>query len=197
MLHRRGSSQSSWSEVREGFPGPKEPKRGSAILGTDKLLPKVYQIALPINRFMCKDSPFHWTKDCQTPFEELKLTIMSPPVLHISKRWCIAGNFIPGGTGKDRPVAFSSRAVCYAETRDSKIEREFLAIVWVVNNFTLYLLGRHFKVYTDHKPLRGISNLKNQTSGLAKLRHTLSEYDFEILYKWGRKSQNAYRMHTP
>ena len=54
--------------------------------------------------------------------------------------------------GDDRPIAFASRSLCDAETRYSTIEKEFLAIVWAVKNFRPYLLGRHFKIYTDHQP---------------------------------------------
>ena len=91
----------------------------------------------------------------------------------------------------ERPVAFASRALNDAEIGYSTVEREFLAIVWATAVFRCYLLGRPFTVHTDHKPLKGIANLKDQTSRLAKFRHKLSEYDFTIEYKPGKNNEVA------
>ena len=52
-------------------------------------------------------------------------------------------------------------------------------------------MGRHFTIYTDHKPLKGIANLRDKSSRLARFHYKLAEYDFEIRYKAGKKNQNA------
>ena len=39
--------------------------------------------------------------------------------------------------------------------------------------------------------MRGIANLKDQTTTLDKFRHKLSEYDLEILYKPGKTNLNV------
>ena len=91
----------------------------------------------------------------------------------------------------EKHIEFASKALNDAGKRYSTIEKEFLGIVWATKQFRHYLLQRHFKINTDHQPLRGISNLKDQTSRLAKFRHKLSEYDFEILYKPGKTNFNA------
>ena len=189
------------------FPTPRNKKEVQSFLGLvnyyRKFIPGTAQVALPINKLLRKDCAFNWTIDCQHAFEKLKRAIITPPVLAYPdfRKPFILTTDASGGAigavlsqeegGDDRPIAFASRSLCDAETRYSTIEKEFLAIVWAVKNFRPYLLGRHFKIYTDHQPLRGIANLKDQTSRLARFRHKLSEYDFEIRYKPGRKNQNA------
>lgn len=56
-----------------------------------------------------------------------------------------------------------------AETRYSTIERECLSIVWHIKHFRIYLVGTHFTVYTDHRPLKYLFNIKDPSSRLANL----------------------------
>ena len=51
------------------------------------------------------------------------------------------------------PVAFVSRGLKAAECNYSTIEKECLAIVVTVQRFSIYLMGKHFYLETDHKPL--------------------------------------------
>ena len=44
------------------------------------------------------------------------------------------------------------------EKKYSTIEREGLAIVYALQKFRYYLLGRHFKMYTDHSKLKYLVN---------------------------------------
>ena len=52
-----------------------------------------------------------------------------------------------------RPVAYHSRKFSAAEINYSTTERELLAIVDCLRHFRYCLLGREFRVCTDHKPL--------------------------------------------
>ena len=59
----------------------------------------------------------------------------------------------PGADGSLELVAYVSRTLNQAEQNYSQIERESLAIVFDASQFREYLLGRYFKLLTDHKPL--------------------------------------------
>jgi len=158
---------------------------------------------LPLTNLLKKDIKFEWTKECENSMNILKDAITSPPILKYvdfskpltlttdASNAALGAVLSQGPPGEDLPISFASRALSDTEKRYSTIEKEFLAIVWATKTFRSYLLGRHFTVFTDHKPLTGIANLKDQTSRLARFRHKLSEYDFTIEYKAGKANQNA------
>lgn len=57
---------------------------------------------------------------------------------------------------KDRslqPTVYASRAPTLTEQRYAQIEKEALALIWACEHFQEYLLGMHFQLHTDHKPL--------------------------------------------
>ena len=66
-----------------------------------------------------------------------------------------------------------------------------IAIVQAVSHFRCYLLGKHFKIYTDHKPLQGALKTCNISKRLILLQNKLIEYDYKIIYKPGRLNCNA------
>ena len=55
-------------------------------------------------------------------------------------------------------IAYASRSLTETEQRYSQIEREALAILFGCRKFQIYVLGRHFKIITDHKPLLSMFN---------------------------------------
>lgn len=59
-------------------------------------------------------------------------------------------------SGDERPVDFASRTLNDQEKRIGKIEREAVSIIFSVKHFEMYLFCRHFKLYTDHRPLTQI-----------------------------------------
>ncbi|KYO28763.1 hypothetical protein Y1Q_0004424 [Alligator mississippiensis] len=56
--------------------------------------------------------------------------------------------------GSERLVAYASHRLLSAEKRYLTIERECLAIRWVVDHFRYYLMGREITLVTDHAPLK-------------------------------------------
>lgn len=97
-----------------------------------------------------------------------------------------------GTVGKDdRPIAYASRTLNSAEKSYSTTEKELLAVVWAVKYFRPYLWGRHFKVVTDHRPLRWLVSLKDPGSRCTHWTIKLSEYDFEVIHRPGKANSNA------
>ena len=62
-------------------------------------------------------------------------------------------------TGDIKPVA--SRSLPHTETRYAQIEKEALAFTWACKRLSNYLIGIHFQIQTDHKPLVPLLNMKH------------------------------------
>lgn len=60
-----------------------------------------------------------------------------------------------------RPVAYASRSMTETEQRYAQVEKEVLGLTWGCERFRDFLIGRHFSLETDHKPL--VSLLGHQT----------------------------------
>jgi hypothetical protein len=56
------------------------------------------------------------------------------------------------------PFSFSSRKFYISEKNYTTMEREGLEMVYALQNSRLYLLGFHFKMYTNHSTLKYLFN---------------------------------------
>ena len=167
------------------------------------------KLTSPLNKLLRKDQPWEWGTEQQTAFENCKKALTSDKLLvHYDSQkplvldcdaspyglGAVISHIFPDGT--ERPVAYASRSMTPAEKNYSQIDREGLAIVWSVKKFRQYLLGRHFKLRTDHQPLIPIFACKKGLPALAASRlhrwaETLMTYSFEIIYRKGKNHQNA------
>jgi hypothetical protein len=64
----------------------------------------------------------------------------------------------PGEGDIDDPLNFASRKLSRAEVNYTTTEREGLAMVYALRKFCHYLLGGHFKMFTDHSALKYLVN---------------------------------------
>lgn len=60
------------------------------------------------------------------------------------------------GDCNPRIICFASKSLSSTEQRYCQTEKEALALVWAVERFATYLIGRRFELETDHKPLETI-----------------------------------------
>ncbi len=63
-------------------------------------------------------------------------------------------------------------------------------MVYGTKQFRHYLLGRKFKLFTDHKPLQWLSAQKMEGL-LCRWALALQEYEFDIVYRKGIVNNNA------
>ena len=56
----------------------------------------------------------------------------------------------PGEGDLDHPIVYASRKLSFVEINYAKTKREGLVMVYALQNFKHYLLGGHFKMFTDH-----------------------------------------------
>jgi hypothetical protein len=58
----------------------------------------------------------------------------------------------------DHPIAFGSRKLSESEQNYNTTEREALAMVYALEKFKHYLLGKQFKMFTYHSALKYLVN---------------------------------------
>lgn len=157
----------------------------------------------PLTKLLKKGVKFKWDAFCDESFHHLREALISSPILQYpdySREFCLncdASNIALGAVLSQEyedislPIAYASRTINSAEKNYSAVEQELLAIVWGINHFRPYLFGRKFVVYTDHKPLLWLWNIKNPSSRLMRWRLKLEEYNFEIRHTPGKFNYTA------
>ena len=93
--------------------------------------------------------------------------------------------------GKERVIAYASKKLDRQQQRYCVTRRELLAVVTFVHQFRHYLLGRKFLLRTDHNSLRWMFGFKDPQGQMARWLEVLSQYNFDIMQREGRKHQNA------
>ena len=101
----------------------------------------------------------------------------------------------PGGMGavlsqiqddQERVIAYASRGLKPNEKNYSAYLLELAAAAWAIDNFAVYLRGRRFTLFSDHKPLESLSAVHTKT--LNRLQQQRLEFDFDIRYKEGQQN---------
>ena len=90
-------------------------------------------------------------------------------------------------------IAYASRTLNPAEKNYGITELECLAIIWAVKYFRHYLYGNRFTIITDHAALKWLLNSTSESTNrrLERWKITLSEYEYDIVYRKGTKHSNA------
>ena len=110
------------------------------------------------------EAEFQWTDKRQRAFERLKSELASIPVVQpysleneVTITTDASGKAIGGVLFQEgHRVIYVSKTLSQAKQRYFNIEREALAIVFVVKRLKQVLLGRKFHLETDHRPLEFI-----------------------------------------
>eukprot|EP00253_Pinus_taeda_P017825 PITA_17825 len=88
----------------------------------------------------------------------------------------------------ERPIAFESRPIKGKFLHKAIYEKEMLAILHALKKWRPYLMGRHFKVKTDHDSLKYFLEQRLSSEEQQKWVTKMLGYDFEIIYKKGKKN---------
>ena len=165
-----------------------------------RFVPNFAKIVRPMVELTRKGQEFAWTETCQNSFERLKKLLVGADVMGYPLEG--GGSFILdvdasdcgiGGVlqqiqdGRERVIAYASRALNKAERNYCISEKELLAIRYFIEYFRQYLLGRRFIVRSDHQALIWLYSLKEPRGKIARWIEILSHYDFAIEYRPGKK----------
>ncbi len=94
--------------------------------------------------------------------------------------------------GKERVIFYKARRLSAPKRNYPTTEKEYLAVVWVIQKFKQYLGGWiPFMVYTDHAVLKTLMKHDNPTSRRARWMEVLVTYFFEIEHRPGKKIGHA------
>jgi hypothetical protein len=86
----------------------------------------------------------------------------------------------------DHPIAFTSRKMSTTKNNYTTTEQEGLAMVYAMYKFRHYMLGSHFKMYTNHSTLRYLVNKPVLGGRICRWFLLFQEYDFEVIDKPGK-----------
>ena len=157
----------------------------------------------PLIQLTKKHQKFDWTPACQEAFEQLKRALTGPEIMAYPKD---EGEFIldtdASGTaigavlsqiqdGRERVIAYGSKILGKAERNYCVTDRELLAVKYFVEYYKHYLLGRTFRVRSDHQALKWLFSLREPKNRIARWIEILSAYHFMVEYRPGKKHGNA------
>jgi hypothetical protein len=94
----------------------------------------------------------------------------------------------------DNPIAFSSIKLSKSEKNYNTTKREGLAMVYVLQEFRHYLLGKHFKMFTDHSMLKYLVNKLVLGGRICKWPLLFHQFDFEVIVEPGKLNVGPYHL---
>jgi hypothetical protein len=127
-----------------------------------------------------------------TSFNTLKKLLTSAPIM-MAADWslpfelmCDASDFALGAVLSQRinkiphAIYYASRTLNYAQLNYSTTKKEFLAVIFALEKFRLYLIGSKVIVFTDHAALRYLFAKKDAKPRLIRWVLLLQEFDLEL-----------------
>ncbi|GBG60129.1 hypothetical protein CBR_g3373 [Chara braunii] len=188
-------------EVIRNWPQPANVRELRSFLGLAsyyrKFVPKFSVIAHPLSRLTSKNVAYTWCEKCETAFQDLKEALVSHPVLRIADpnlTFIVTTDASQFGIGavlqQDdgdglRPLEYYSKRMPSHKVATSTYMRELYSLCEALTHWKHYLLGRHFKVYSDHQTLQWIKTQTDLSPTLSRWLHDIDVFNFELKHKKG------------
>ncbi|CAM5132485.1 unnamed protein product [Natator depressus] len=192
------------------WPVPRSKKQVQSFLGLAgyyrRFVPQYSQTAAPLTDLTKKKQPnaVQWTKECQKAFNQLKVTLMSDPVLKapdFDKLFLVTTDASEHGVGavlmqegpdqEFLPVVFLSKKLSERESNWSVSEKECYANVYALEKVHPYVWGRHFHLQTDHAALQWLHTTTGNNKKLIRWSLALQDFDFDIQHIPGASNKVA------
>ncbi len=162
-------------------------------------------LTAPLNILTGPKAHFSWGDDKEEAFRKIKDALVSSAVLSYpdpnpastfildtdaSDRG-LGAELLQVQDGKERVISYGSRVLTPAQRRYCTTRKELLAIITFTRQYRHYLLGRHFKVRTDHSSLTWLLGFRNPEGQLARWLEELGQYSMEVIHRPGKNHTNA------
>lgn len=194
-------------EIRN-TPKPENVKALRSFLGLTNYM-KAYikdysTLTHPLRELLRNDVEWSWNEQCEKAFQSLKTILTSETIISYfdntketflftdASPFGISAILLQKSPGKDdtKIITYSSRALTKAESNYAQIERECLSVVYGCERNRLYLIGREFEIFTDHKALVNIMNNPKATVPLRIERLTLRLQGYNFIVKYVKSDEN-------
>ena len=147
-----------------------------------------------------KGRPFHWGKEQQDSFLEIKCRLTKPPVLHMPNKtgrfhlYSDMSKFATGSAlyqiqgGKPKLIAYASKRLPEAARNYSITELELCGLAINIASFSHLLKRVDFDAIVDHLALTHIIKSKAEpaTTRIKRLLELISSYSFNLYYMKGK-----------
>ena len=183
---------------------PKTPKGCRSFSGVVNFLsmfcPELQRLLKPIYDLTRKGRPFHWGKEQQDSFMEIKCRLTKPPVLHMPNKtrrfhlYSDMSKFASRSTlyqiqgGKPKLILYASKRLPEAARNYSIMELELCGLVINIASFSHLLKRVDFDAIVDHLVLTHIIKSKAEpvTTRIKRLLELISSYSFNLYYMKGK-----------
>ena len=140
-----------------------------------------------------------WSKEAKNAINHLKVAICKALTLampNFQMEFRLECDAAGGGIGAvlsqgGWPIAYLSKSLSPKHLSMPIYEKEMMAVVYAVQKWHPYLIGRHFKIYTDHFSLKYMLNQCISTPMQQKWLSKLIGNDFEIHHRSGKEDKAA------
>ena len=147
------------------------------------------ELTKPLRELLSKESTWVWNDAKEQAFSKVKEELTKPTVLSLynplaptkiaadASSYRLGAVLLQKNDNNWETVSYASRSMSETECRYAQIEKEALATTWACEKF---VLGMHFTIETDHKPLvplLGEKNLDNLPPRILRFRLRLARFD--------------------
>eukprot|EP01018_Ginkgo_biloba_P014826 Gb_24854 [translate_table: standard] len=188
------------------MPPPKNLKQLRSLQGKIQAIRRfISQLAdkcRPFSHLLKKDTVFHWNRECQQAFEQLKHYLLNPPVLvspiprkplllYISATQVALGSLLAqhDDLQRERAIYYLSRTLVAYECNYTQIEKACLAVVFASQKSRHYMLNNKTKLIAKIDPLKYLLSKSTLTGRMAKWVMLLSKFDIEYVNQKAIKGQ--------
>jgi len=92
---------------------------------------------------------------------------------------------------EERVIAYATKTLSKAERKYETTRKDMLAVIFGLEQYRQYLLGRHFVIRTDHAALSWLRRTPEPMLQLARWLTFVKQFDYDVVHRDGARHGNA------